>query len=128
MPTAALKPRYKYLNLLKIRLPLPAFVSILHRATGAVLFLLLGFLLWLLQQSLQSFNTYSMLRAFVAQWPVKIVLLGLLWAYLHHLFAGIRHLFLDLHFGLELKQARQSSVAVLAAGAIGTLIVAVLAC
>ncbi|MGH8619863.1 MAG: succinate dehydrogenase, cytochrome b556 subunit [Burkholderiales bacterium] len=127
MPTAALKPRYKYLNLLKIRLPLPAFVSILHRVTGAVLFLLLGFLLWLLQQSLQSFNTYSTLRGLVAQWPVKLFLLGLLWAYLHHLFAGIRHLFLDAHLGLELVRARQSSVAVLAAGAICTLIVAVLA-
>lgn len=127
MPTAALKPRYKYLNLFKIRLPLPALVSILHRATGALLFLLLGFLLWLLQQSLQSFNTYTALRAWVALWPVKLVLLGLLWAYLHHLFAGVRHLFLDAHLGLELGRARQSSVAVLAAGAIVTLIVAVLA-
>ncbi len=127
MPTVALKPRYKYLNLFKIRLPLPAFVSILHRVTGVLMFLLLGFLLWLLQQSLQSFNTYTALRAWVALWPVKIVLLGLLWAYLHHLFAGIRHLFLDAHVGLELARARQSSAAVLAAGAIVTLIVAVLA-
>jgi len=127
MPTAALKPRYKHLNLFKIRLPLPAFVSILHRVTGALLFVLLGGLLWLLQQSLQSFNTYSALRAWVALWPVKLVLLGMLWAYLHHLFAGIRHLFLDAHMGLELARARQSSVAVLVAGALGTLIVAVLA-
>lgn len=127
MPTAALKPRYKYLNLFKIRLPLPAFVSILHRATGVLMFLMLGFLLLLLQQSLHSFNTYSALRSFIAQWPVKLVLLGLLWAYLHHLLAGIRHLFLDAHMGLELQRARQSSGAVLVAGALGTLIVAVLA-
>lgn len=127
MPTAALKPRYKHLNLFKIRLPLPAFVSILHRVTGALLFVLLGLLLWLLQQSLQSFNTYSTLRSWVAMWPVKLALLGLLWAYLHHLFAGIRHLFLDAHVGLDLARARQSSVAVLVAGVLGTLIVAVLA-
>jgi succinate dehydrogenase / fumarate reductase cytochrome b subunit len=126
MPTAAYKPRYKYLDLLKIRLPVPAFVSILHRVTGAVLFLMLWFFLWLLQQSLQSSVTFGAYQAFVAQWPVKIVLLGFVWAYFHHLFAGIRHLFLDLHRGLELARARQTSVLVLVAGAICALVAGVL--
>jgi succinate dehydrogenase / fumarate reductase cytochrome b subunit len=126
MPTAAYKPRYKYLDLLKIRLPLPAFVSILHRVTGALLFLMLWLFLWGLQRSLESFNTFNSVRAFFGQWPVKLVLLGFMWAYVHHLFAGIRHLFLDLHLGLELERARQSSVLVLAAGAICTLIAGVL--
>jgi succinate dehydrogenase / fumarate reductase cytochrome b subunit len=126
MPTAAYKPRYKYLNLLKIRLPLPAFVSILHRVTGAVLFLMLWLFLWGLQKSLESFNTFNGIKAFAGQWPVKLVLLGFVWAYFHHLFAGIRHLFLDLHAGLELERARQSSVLVLVAGAICTLIVGAL--
>jgi succinate dehydrogenase / fumarate reductase cytochrome b subunit len=107
-------PRPKYLNLLRIRLPLPALVSIMHRISGAVLFLFIPFLLWLFQLSLESPESFSQFGSAFSQWPVKIVLIGLLWGYLHHLCAGIRHLALDLDFGTELAAARATSKAVLA--------------
>jgi succinate dehydrogenase / fumarate reductase cytochrome b subunit len=115
------RTRPKYLNLLQIRLPLPALVSILHRVSGALLFLLIPLLLWLLQASLESVQTYERLRATVSHPFVKLVLLALLWAYLHHLLAGLRHLALDLHIGVELAPARASSGAVLALGILLTL-------
>ena len=105
--------RPKYLNLLQIRMPLPALVSIMHRASGAVLFLALPLLLWWLQQSLASFNTFTALKATFSHWFIKFVLIGLVWGYLHHLCAGIRHLALDLDVGTELAAARLSSKLVL---------------
>jgi succinate dehydrogenase / fumarate reductase cytochrome b subunit len=109
MPTR----RPKHLNLMQIRLPLPAFVSILHRASGAVLFLMLPLLLCLLGSSLQSPQSFAVFKTWVGNPLVKIVLLGLLWAYLHHFCAGIRHLAMDLHMGLEIEAARATSYAVL---------------
>jgi len=105
--------RPKYLNLMQIRLPLPAFVSILHRMSGAALFLALPLMLWWLQRSLTSFNTFAALKAALAHWPLKLVMLALLWAYLHHLCAGIRHLALDLDAGTELATARLTARLVL---------------
>ena len=107
------KPRPKYLNLVQIRLPVPGFVSILHRITGAGLFLFIPFLLYLLKLSLESPQTFAAFKAFTAQPLSKLVLVGLVWAYLHHLCAGVRHLALDLHYGTELATARATSWAVL---------------
>ena len=107
--------RPKHLNLMQIRMPLPAFVSILHRVSGAVLFLLLPLLLCLLGSSLESAQSFTELKKWVAYPLAKVVLLGVLWAYLHHFFAGIRHLAMDLHMGLELPAARATSYAVLVA-------------
>ena len=109
MPTS----RPKHLNLMQIRLPLPAFVSILHRASGAALFVMLPVLLCLLSDSLESPKSFVIFRTWIVNPLVKVVLLGLLWAYLHHFCAGIRHLALDLHMGLELETARATSYAVL---------------
>jgi len=108
------KPRPKHLNLFLIRFPVTAFVSGMHRISGAVLFLFLPLFLWLLQASLESQESYEAFRAVAANPLMKLVLLGLLWGYLHHLCAGIRHLALDLDLGTELASARTSSVAVLA--------------
>ena len=107
------RPRPKHLDLTKIRLPVPALVSILHRASGAALFLCMPLLLWLWQESIASQQRFDQLKAVASQWAVKLVLIGLLWAYLHHLCAGIRHLALDLHIGEELAAARASSWTVL---------------
>jgi succinate dehydrogenase / fumarate reductase cytochrome b subunit len=112
-PAKAIKPRPKHLDLTKIRLPLPGWVSILHRASGAALFLFLPILLWLLDVSLDTEIGYERLRGFVGQWWVKLVLAGLVWSYLHHFCAGIRYLFLDMHKGIELASARKSAGAVL---------------
>jgi len=108
------KPRPKHLDLTKIRFPVMAIVSGMHRISGAVLFLFIPLLLWLWQESLASPQSFATFTAVVAQPFMKIVLLGLLWGYLHHLCAGIRHLALDLDFGTELAVARASSKVVLA--------------
>ena len=103
----------KYLNLFEIRLPVPALVSILHRVSGLALFLFLPYLLWLLQASLSSPETFERYRAVLAHPIAKLTLVALLWAFLHHLLAGLRFLALDLHWGTELAAARTSSRLVL---------------
>lgn len=117
--------RPKYLNLLQIRLPVPGLVSILHRISGAALFLFIPFLLVLFELSLESPESFLRFKTVFSHWAVKLVLIGLIWAYLHHLFAGIRHLALDLHYGTELADARKVSWAVLAAAIVLTAIIAV---
>ena len=117
------KKRPKNLDLPTIRLPLPGILSILHRVSGAGIFLLLPFLLWLFQGSLVSPETFASIRSVVAHPLAKIVLLGLLWFYMHHFCAGIRYLLLDLHKGIELEAARLSSKVVFAVSIALTLIV-----
>ena len=119
------KKRPKYLNLLKIRLPLPGWVSILHRISGAALFLFIPFLLWSLQQSLGSAESYEGFKNALVNPLVKLVLFGLVWAFLHHFFAGIRYLALDMHLGIELGPARASSTAVLIVSILLTLLIGV---
>ena len=121
----ARKPRPKYLALNEIRLPLPGIVSILHRISGVGIFLMLPFLLYLLDRSLGSTETFETFAAVVDNWFIKLVLFGLLWAYLHHFCAGIRFLLLDLHKGLELEEARKSSKIVLIVSLTLTLIIGV---
>ena len=107
------KARPKFLNLFQIRQPAPAIVSILHRISGAILFLFLWLFLIGLQRSLASPESYADLRSLLDQPLTKIVMLGLLWAYLHHSFAGIRHLALDLRLGIQLPAARTTAYVVL---------------
>jgi succinate dehydrogenase / fumarate reductase, cytochrome b subunit len=109
------KQRPKHLDILKIRLPLPGFVSILHRISGAGLFIFAWVLLYLLEESLRSPEAYEQVRVLMSCWTAKIFLTGMLWAFLHHFFAGIRFLLLDIHIGGDLQAARASSWAVLAA-------------
>jgi succinate dehydrogenase / fumarate reductase, cytochrome b subunit len=120
------KTRPKYLDLTQIKMPVPAVVSILHRISGAGLFLLLPFLLYLLQASLAAPDSYVRYRGLIAHPLVKLLLVGLLWAFLHHLFAGIRYLALDVHYGVELRPARSTSWAVLAFSLALTVILGVL--
>jgi succinate dehydrogenase / fumarate reductase cytochrome b subunit len=107
------KQRPKFLALNEIRLPLPGFVSILHRVSGAGLFLCLPILLSLFGMSLGSPVSFESYKAAVGHPLVKLLLLGLLWAYLHHFCAGIRFLLLDMHKGLDLVSARNSARMVL---------------
>jgi succinate dehydrogenase / fumarate reductase cytochrome b subunit len=111
--TGIVKKRPKYLNLVEIKLPIAGFASILHRVSGAGLFLMLPFLIYLLQLSLQSPESYESFKAVVGHPLAKLVLLGLLWAYLHHFCMGIRILLIDVHVGVEKAQARASAKAVL---------------
>jgi succinate dehydrogenase / fumarate reductase, cytochrome b subunit len=120
------KPRPVYLNLVRIRLPLPGIVSILHRISGAALFLFaIPLALFAMQASLESAAGFASMQSMFAQPLCKLVLVGLLWAYLHHFFAGIRYLLIDLHVGDDLTPARQSSVVVLVASLALTLIITV---
>ncbi len=121
-----MKKRPKYLDLMKIRLPLPGFVSILHRASGLLLYLFIPLLLVALQCSLRSEQGYDSLAGFFASPLAKLLLLGLSWAFFHHFCAGIRFLFLDIDRGVSLQAARASSKAVLAASLLLTLVAGVL--
>ena len=106
--------RPKYLNLLRIRLPLPALVSILHRLSGAALFVFAWALLYLLQESLRSPDSHMHFQALIGHWPIKLFLIGMLWSFLHHFLAGLRHLLLDMQVAGDLGPARATSLAVLA--------------
>lgn len=120
------KPRPVYLNLFAIRLPLPGLVSILHRVSGALLFLPgIPLLLCGLQMALTGAEAWNDFRGWFASPWVKLVAIALTWAYLHHLFAGVRHLVMDLHIGMDLPAARQSSALVLVLPVLLTLVVAV---
>jgi succinate dehydrogenase / fumarate reductase cytochrome b subunit len=113
------KPRPKYLSLgallFEIRLPLPGWVSILHRISGLLLFLAVLWLLFMLDRSLASEAGFEAMRGYLALLPVKLSLLVLIWAYCHHFCAGIRFLVLDLDRGVDKATARLTSVAVLLA-------------
>jgi len=109
------RPEFKNIHVTQVlgyRLPAGAVASILHRISGALMFLALPFLLWLFDLSLTSEISYGRLAAVFSGWLVKLALLALSWALLHHLVTGIRHLLLDLHIGIEKEAAARSAVLV----------------
>ncbi len=116
---AARKVRPEFRNIhisqiLSYRLPPAGIVSILHRLSGVLLFLVgIPFCLYLLQQSLTSEISFDSYRAIVGSIPGKLVLLVLLWAFLHHAIAGIRYLLLDRHMGILKESSRLSAQIVL---------------
>jgi succinate dehydrogenase / fumarate reductase cytochrome b subunit len=109
------RPEFKNIHVTQIlgyRLPAGGFASFLHRFSGALMFLALPLLLWLFDLSLISELSYARLAELFANWLVKVVLLGLSWALLHHLVTGIRHLLLDLHIGIEKEAAARSALVI----------------
>ena len=112
---AVKKKRPLWYNLSPLNLPLPGLVSILHRVSGALLFVLTGWLLYLLDASLAAPERFEEMQRVVAHPFARLVLLAVLWAFLHHLCAGIRYLFLDIDKGVDLPTARTTSGVVLAA-------------
>ncbi len=123
-PSSRPRPVYRNIHvtdLARYRLPLPALVSILHRISGALLFVFTWLLLWLLQASL---NDPAQFHALYGNPLVKLIVFALLWSLLHHLCAGIRFLVLDVsHSAMDLKPARQSSAIVLVASLLLTVII-----
>jgi succinate dehydrogenase / fumarate reductase cytochrome b subunit len=110
------KPVYRNIGLaqlIKYRLPWAGKVSILHRISGAALFLLLPFILYLFDQSLASELSFMQFQAFTDHFLVKLICLGLIWSFLHHFCAGIRYLLLDLEIGVEKIAAQKSAIIVL---------------
>lgn len=94
------------LNLWRLRFPIMAIASILHRISGVIIFLCLPLFLYLLQQSLSSETNFNQLTVFLAHPIVRLILWGSISAVLYHLFAGIRHLAMDLGFGESLQSGR----------------------
>lgn len=101
--------RPKNLNLFTIRQPLPAIVSILHRISGIILFLLIPFLLWVLNLSLSNPEGYETLHEYLSSNTAKFIIWCSLSAFFYHFVAGIRHLLMDVHLGEELKSGRLSA-------------------
>lgn len=104
------------LPLLKLRLPLAGWVSLLHRVSGVLLFFSLPFTLFAFQQSLRASESFERIQQCLMQPLARVVLLLAVWALAHHLFAGIRHLLMDLHWGTSLSAARYSAAVVAVAG------------
>ena len=118
------RPEYRNINIFQdvtsYRMPLAAWVSILHRASGGLMFLLLPFIIWLFDKSVSSEISFGQFTsAFSAGlgifpgWFIKLVTLALIWAYLHHLIAGLRHLYMDATHKLTKEFGRQTAVATL---------------
>ncbi len=122
--TPAARPKYVDVNIL--HLPVPGLVSIFHRVTGVVMFLfLIPALLFVLQCTVGSEAGFDRWKSTFSEPLVKIVFLGFVWAYMHHFFAGIRYLLLDIHIGIDLVPARFSAKLVLAGGMIATVLIGV---
>ncbi|HJW56887.1 MAG TPA: succinate dehydrogenase, cytochrome b556 subunit [Burkholderiaceae bacterium] len=111
------RPQFRNIHVTQLasyRLPLAGLISILHRISGFLMFLLLPLILFLLEKSLTSEISFEYFKGFASHWFIKLIILALSWAYLHHFCAGIRHLIMDLHFGLDKDGARKSAVGVFA--------------
>jgi succinate dehydrogenase / fumarate reductase, cytochrome b subunit len=103
------------------RLPPAGIVSILHRVSGVVMFLLMPFIIWMFDASVTSEISYSQFKAafaagvgFLPGWFLKLVVLGLIWAYLHHLIAGLRHLWMDATHAVTKEFGHLSAIVTLA--------------
>ena len=126
----ALKQRpgtMRLVDAMQYRLPLAGVVSILHRVSGLLLFLLMPFIVWMFDTSLTSEITYGQFVSVFGNgvgwfggWFVKLVALALIWAYLHHFIAGLRHLWMDATHAVTREFGHQSAVATLALSALLT--------
>ncbi|RRD57115.1 succinate dehydrogenase, cytochrome b556 subunit [Comamonadaceae bacterium OH2545_COT-014] len=118
------RPEFRNINILNdvrtYRLPPAGIVSILHRVSGALMFFLLPFIIWLFDKSVSSEISFLQFTAAFDHgiwvfpgWFVKLVALGLIWAYLHHLIAGVRHLYMDASHAVSKEFGKTSAVATL---------------
>lgn len=118
------RPEFRNINALSdlptYRLPAAGWVSILHRISGALMFLLMPFIIWLFDNSLTSEISYARFTAafnqglgFVPGWLVTLVVMALIWAYLHHFIAGVRHLYMDAAHAVSKEFGKSSAVVTL---------------
>lgn len=113
------RPEFRNINAFSdlpgYRLPLAGVVSILHRISGALMFVLLPFIIWMFDMSVSSEISYArLMQAFGAVgsgWLLKLVALALIWAYLHHMIAGLRHLWMDMSHDAVSKEFGRLSAA-----------------
>ncbi len=118
------RPEFRNINAFKdlttYRLPAAGIVSILHRISGAIMFLLLPFIIWLFDTSVSSEYSFARFKAafnvglgLVPGWFFKLLALALIWAYLHHLIAGLRHLYMDVRHAVSKEFGKSSAVVTL---------------
>lgn len=117
----------RLVDAVKYRLPLAGVVSILHRVSGLLMFALLPLIVWFFDTSLSSEISFERFTAvfvsgigFLPGWLIKIVSLALIWSYLHHFIAGVRHLWMDMTHSVTKEQGRSSAVVTLAASVVLT--------
>jgi succinate dehydrogenase / fumarate reductase, cytochrome b subunit len=118
----------RLIDALQYRLPVAGLVSILHRASGMMMFFLLPFVIWLFDKSVTSEVSYDVFASaftagigFVPGLVVKLLVLALIWAYLHHATAGVRHLWMDATHSVTKQQGHSSAVATFAISIVLTL-------
>ena len=116
-PTSRPGANMRLIDALQYRLPLAGLVSILHRASGMLLFFLLPFIIWMFDTSVTSEVSYDAFRSafvagigFVPGIVIKLVALSLIWAYLHHLIAGLRHVYMDVNHAVSKEFGRSSAL------------------
>ena len=118
------RPEFRNINALKdlptYRLPAAGIVSILHRISGFLMFALMPFIIWMFDNSISSEISFAKFAAafnvglgFVPGWLFKLVVLAIMWAYLHHLIAGIRHLYMDMFHAVTKEFGKSSAMATL---------------
>ncbi len=130
MATKPKRPEFRNINAFKdlttYRMVPAAWVSILHRASGAIMFLLMPFIIWMFDTSVSSEISFAKFTAifnagagFAPGWFFKLVALALIWAYLQHFIAGLRHLFMDLNHDRATKEFGKSSAMVVLVSSLG---------
>lgn len=119
----------RLVDAVQYRLPPAGVVSILHRASAGLMFLLLPFIVWLFDVSLSSEITYDTFSSVFSAglgvlpaWFMKLVVWALIWAYLHHFIAGVRHLWMDATHSVSKQQGRSSALLTLASSVLLTLV------
>jgi succinate dehydrogenase / fumarate reductase cytochrome b subunit len=119
-----------FTDLTTYRLPPAGIVSILHRVSGALMFLLMPFIIWMFDTSISSDISFARFKAafnsglgIVPGWFIKLVALALIWAFLHHFIAGLRHLWMDTHHAAVTKEFGKTSAIVTLALSISVAIV-----
>jgi succinate dehydrogenase / fumarate reductase, cytochrome b subunit len=122
---SAKRPEFRNINALtdlpSYRLPLAGIVSILHRISGALMFLLMPFIIWMFDKSVSSeisfdrfTSVFSAGTSYAPGWLIKLVALALIWAYLHHFIAGVRHLYMDMCHAVSKEFGKSSAIVTLA--------------
>jgi succinate dehydrogenase / fumarate reductase cytochrome b subunit len=131
----AKRPEFRNINafadLPTYRLPGAGWVSILHRVSGAIMFILMPFIIWMFDTSISSEISFAKFSSafnvglwFVPGWFMKLVALTLIWAYLHHFIAGLRHLWMDVNHAVSKEFGKSSAIFTLSLGSLLTLILA----
>ena len=121
------RPQFRNIHVTELsnyRMAVGPIVSILHRISGIIIFALLPCILYMLELSLRSEMSYAYFQGIASHWFVKLITLGLVWAFLHHFCAGIRHLFMDVHVAAEKEPARNTAKFVLVISLVLTALVA----